>query len=712
MTPGVWVCLTGLALAAAARTPLAAQAGSPVDLDRLRAGAAAHPDSFPLVFAYARELARGADERTGAWRARQDARKALDAAYRLRPEDPRVLVELGLLMRKQGFRPDALRILERAEHRAEERDAALTPRERADFHLELALIYEVWWEDAEHYGILTSDFAVGSCAQVASLGGTGMVEPSAARALLLYNVVCPGVFDEVMASWYPPEGHYETDFSAMLRHFRAAAEADTSDPRAALRLLRHLAANDMWEEFLATAEPLARRRPTDPYALMFLGLGYHHAGWRERADSAFTLAVDHADPELRRDMLRPEQLLRRQDSTTFRRLAADRQDVLTDVFWRARDPLFLSDENERLAEHLARLAYVEVAYAQPQSGLRGRWSERGAAWLRWGRPLQIRAMRSPGQETRILEFWDYGAGSPDLVFERTRTYRWARYEELSAEYMRWARDRVPEIYVSEHPRFVADIPFQAAAFRDTARGAVLEIYAAVPGDALRRESHLADLETGVFAVTGDYWEPRAAHRRRLPNTGADTPLDVAFALSPGAYVVSVEASSGDIAARQRERVTVPAFTDTLMLSDLLLTDRFGADTTHVNDRAALLPAVSRSLRFPAGSPIGVVWEIYGLATDSTGAASYNVRAGVADGEQRDAFVRLLDRLFRGGGNLAGVGWDTRRVPRADGTVVEFVSLDLPDARPDTYRLFITVTDHLTGRTFTAHRLLTITRPTP
>jgi GWxTD domain-containing protein len=707
--PSAWLCLIGISLAPSASAPRAAQVDSTVPLERLRAVARAFPDSFPPVFAYARAVARAANERPGDWRPRAEARNALDAAYRLRPEDPRVLVEMGLLMRKQGFRVDGRRVLERAERLAAARAELLAPPERAELHLQLGLIYEVWWEDAENLGILPANFVVGSCPHIYNYYPPGVVVPTSPQSnLLVYNVVCPDVFDELMGYWYAPEGQYEVEYVTMLRHFQASAAADPTDQRAALRLLRHLAAAGRWEEYLAAAEPLARRLPTDPYALMFLGLGLHHTGWRERADSAFTLAIEHADPELRRDMLRPEQLLRRQDSTSFEHLAADRREALADVFWRARDPLFLSPENERLAEHLARLAYVEVAYSQPQSEVRGRWSERGGAWLRWGRPLQIRAIRQG--EVGILEFWDYGRGSPDLVFHRQRTYRRARQEELSAEYVRWARDRVPEIFLPAYPRIVSDIPFQAAAFRDTAGGALLEVYAAVPGTVLQREAHLAELETGVFVVTGDYWEPRAADRRRLANGGADTPLDVAFALAPGPYVVSVEALAGNVAAQQRERVDVPAFADTLMLSDLLLVDRFGVDTTHVDDRAALVPMVSRSLRFPAGAPIGVLWEIYGLATDSTGTARYHVRAGVADAEQRDALVRLLRGLVGRDVSPSGIEWDVSRVPRADGAIVEFVTLELPDAAPGSYRLFITVTDRVTGRTYTAHRVLAVTSP--
>jgi len=709
------LCLLSVVLAAGTPVASAQRTGSPdqdslaPSLDRLRAEARAHPDSFPIVFALGQALARAANERTGEWRPRAEARKALDAAYRLRPEDPRVLAELGLLLRKQGFRPDAVRMLKRAEERAEQAGMTLSARERAELHFQLALIYEVWWEDGENLGILPEGFVTGSCPHIANYYPPGIVVPSSALSnLLMYNVVCPDLFDEIMDYWYRPEGQNEMDFVAMVNHFRAATEADPTDVRPALRLLRHLAAGRMWEEYRVAAERLARAQPTHPDALLFLGLGYHQTGDRERADSAFSLAIEYADTTLLRDMLEPEQLLRRQDSTSFTRLPVERQAVLTDVFWRARDPLFLSPENERLAEHLARLAYVEVAYSQPQSEVRGRWTARGAAWLRWGRPLQIRSIG--GADATALEFWDYGRGSPDLVFERRKTYRWARYEELTAEYMRWARDRVPELYAPEHPRVIATVPFQAAAFRDSAGGATLEVYAAVPGAALRTMSDLATVETGVFVVTGDYWEPRAALRRTLANDGDDTPLNAAFPLLPGPYVLSVEALAGDVAAKQRERIDVPAFGDSLTLSDLLLVDRFGADTSLVEDRAALAPVVSYTRAFPVGASVGVVWEVYGLTTDTAGVARYAVRAEVADETQKSAFVRFVRGLFGGESRPNGLEWSASRVPRADGAVVEFVTFDLPDADPGPYRVFITVTDQLTGRSFTAHRTLAVTRP--
>jgi GWxTD domain-containing protein len=700
-----WLWCAAIVLAVGGRV-VTAQTVGPAGIDRLRADAEAYPDSFPLVFAYGQALARAVSERASEWRARLEARKVLERAFRLRPDDPRPFFELGALMRKQGFRPDALRVLERAEDRAATATTAMTAAERAEMHYQMALIHEVWWEDNENLGLLPGAFTTLSCSRLlqnVSLEGAGWREPrSSLRSnLLLYNVACPPVFDEVMQYWAVPDGQGEVDRQKMLHHFRAAVEADPSDSRAALRLMRHLAAANAWDEYLAVAAPLATRLADDPDVLLFLGLGFHATSQAERADSAFALAMRHASDTLLRDMLEPGQLMRPPDSTAFDALPKARRDALTDIFWRSRDPLFLTVENERLAEHLARLAYVEIAYSSPQSGLRGRWSDRGAAWLRWGRPLQIRSIR-PG-DGPIIEFWDYGAGSPDLVFQRMPSYRRGRLDELTAEYVRYARERVPELYAGEHPRLVGTIPFQAAAFRDATGGAVLEVYAQLPGDKLRAAADIAELESGIFVMTGDEWETRAARRQTLANRGEPTRLGAAFPVAAGSYVVSVEAVASDIAARHRERVDVPAFGDSLALSDLLLVERFGADTSMVDDRAALAPVVSPTRVFPSGAPVGVVWEIYGLRPDPSGIVRYAVRVAVTDADRDDAPVQLE----AGGGNQQGMAWSASRVPRADGAVVEFVTFDLPKSRPGSYRLFITVTDEVTGRSFAAHRAFAI-----
>ncbi len=698
----------GLCVLPAARAQ--SDSGAAVVLARLRADVKAHHDSFPLVFALGKALARSTTERSTGWRQRVEAKKYLEQAMRMRDDDPRPLLEMGMLLRKQGFRPDAVRLMRMAEGRAGTAGLVLPPEDLAEMHYQMALAYETWWEDAEHLGELNSDFSIGSCSQIlwpqsAELAW-GRFSSLPRANLLLYNYYCPDVFDELMANWQPLD-IYEADHASMVLHFKEALRLDPMRTDAAFRLMRHLVAADSWEEYTEVVEQLARRRPDDPNVLLYLGLGYHLTGRQEGADSAFTLALERATPALRHDLLEPAQLLRSHDSVTFLALNEEKRALLGDVFWRARDPLFLTPGNERLAEHLARLAYVDVAYGTPQSGIAGRWTDRGAAWLRYGRPIQIRVVRGSG----LLEFWDYGAGSPDLVFTRQRTYRWARNEDMSEEYLRNVRERVPEVYAPEYPRFVAGIPFQAAVFRDSTGGAVLEVYGGLPTEELRRATDAPQIETGVFVVTGDLWEPRAALRQTRALTDADTLLDARVPLEPGSYVVSLEAVAWNVAAQRRQRVDVRKFDSTLALSDLLLVDRFDAEDAAGDDRAALAPVVSHTSLFRTDAPIGVLWEIYGLRTDSTGVARYRIRAELANERHEIVLIQGLRALIEGR-HENRVEWDVGRVPRGDGAVVEHVRLELPGLKAGSYRVFITVTDLLTGQSFTAHRPIAVTKPPP
>ena len=699
-------------------SPVAAQQTDSLRLDRLRSLAGVHPDSFEIVLAFGRALARSASAIEAEWRPRRAAEQALERAMRLRPDDPRPFLELGVLRRKQGMRVDALRMLRRAEARAEATDPSLLSlADRAAMHHEMGVIYETAWEDVADMGILPSGFASGSCSALhvpepmwVSLGGVwGGGRPGTADLrghLVRLNFVCPEVFDEVMGRWHSIESDGDDEFANLMHHFRRAADLDPGNIDVAVRLLRHLADAGAWSEFMAVAAELARHRPDDARATLFLGLGYRKMGFAAQADSVFDVMLRQADSEQREDLLRPEQLLARQDSVAFSTLPQGVRDELTDVFWRARDPLFLTSENERVLEHLARLAYVEVAFSSPTSGERGRWSERGTTWLRYGPPEAVRAIGVSGGR---LEFWDYGPGTPDFVFHRLRTYRGARHHTLSADFARRVRERAPELYGVEGLRFVASVPFQAAAFRGSDGTPVLEVYAAVPGATLAAESDVT-IDVGTFVLTGDFWETVGSARGQRANAGTVSAFDAVFTLPSGRYVVSAEAAAGSIAAHRRIRITVPNFDDSLSVSDLLLVERFGVEPGPFDDRAALEPEVSRTLTIPAGAPISLLWEVYGLETDTTGMVRYTVRAEVTDSRHESLFIRLLRGLIGAEPDQTRVAWDAERTPRADGAVVESVTIDLADRGPGLYRAFIQVTDRLSGRTYTVQREFVVKAP--
>ena len=56
-------------------------------------------------------------------------------------------------------------------------------------------------------------------------------------------------------------------------------------------------------------------------------------------------------------------------------------------FWRAKDPLFSTELNERLLEQYRRFAYATWRFAAPNVGLRGWETIRGKVYIRYGEPI-------------------------------------------------------------------------------------------------------------------------------------------------------------------------------------------------------------------------------------------------------------------------------------------------------------------------------------
>ncbi len=56
------------------------------------------------------------------------------------------------------------------------------------------------------------------------------------------------------------------------------------------------------------------------------------------------------------------------------------------LYWRAADPLLLTDVNERLLAHVARVTYAVTKYNAPQMGMRGPDTNAGFMFVRYGRP--------------------------------------------------------------------------------------------------------------------------------------------------------------------------------------------------------------------------------------------------------------------------------------------------------------------------------------
>ena len=692
-------------------------------IEKLTAATREAPYFGPAYLRLGALLSARAGELESAYAERNRAKEALEAARRLMGDDPEVLLEMGLLLRRQQLKGDAERVLNRAWRAAEEADSELPAKRRAEMHYALGRVYESWWDDWNNLVMIPASVAPLSCSNVR--------QPDEAEARVRGSYDHADLAVLCAESWAQ---QYERvvwlaelksdERQRMVQHFRRAFQLDAAQTDAGFRLLGHLADAGEWEEYNDVAEQLGVMSAGDPRAQLLLALGLHETGREEEAEAAFGRALSLLPWQERAVFTDITLLLKRRGRELYAGLDSAGRAEANRSFFASTDPLFLTEAEERRLEHYSRLAWAELKFGDPATGERGWDSERGRIWVRYGRPWRQYQCCYGGILDSSLgsyhegrrEYWSYGERGPVFVFERRMTYRHARHTGLSKFVADDLAGTHPQLYQPLTITEVHDYPHQVARFRGSEPAVTrVEIYAAPPVAALEAAPG-ASLETGAFLLDASYRELWA---RRLAVPIADQPIGLSYQIEvgPGSYNYALEARRATDGvdprplARVRDTLTVAGFpAGQLNVSDLLLADGVRALVQRPSSRADIRIWPSRDLRFDTGEPISVYFEIYGLQTDAEGLARYRVEFAVEDAEQRNVVQRIasgLTELFRRGDQQEPrVAWD-RVVEVADDRAIEYLTVELPQLEAGVYAVRVRVTDAVTGREVTASRVFRI-----
>jgi len=121
--------------------------------------------------------------------------------------------------------------------------------------------------------------------------------------------------------------------------------------------------------------------PDDRDVNLFLGLVNLAKRQYREACQSFMTALDKMSVEENQQLLNPEYLVK-----NSKELNSTEQ---ISAFWTAKDPMFLTAENERILEHYGRFAYANLAFSVPKLKIEGWKTDRGKTYIRYGRPLTV-----------------------------------------------------------------------------------------------------------------------------------------------------------------------------------------------------------------------------------------------------------------------------------------------------------------------------------
>jgi GWxTD domain-containing protein len=635
---------------------------------------------------------------------RLKAEDALLEALRLNPSDPRYLLELAPLRLKQHMKVDAGRLFARALRQAQEGGDPLV---LADVHFSLGYLKELEYEALRNRRLAPILRGPPNTRTGAP------VNPQRGRYVNEYLNMSP----ELSESGQLPK-------EEMIEHYRAALRYDPGHVGASVRLMGQLIDEYRMGEFMALARRLTATSPERPTPYLYLGFGLHVMGREDAAQEAFDNGLARLTDAERAQVENLAEVMRRRDADQYEALSPDEREEFNRRFWQLSDPLYLTEANERRVEHLSRIAYSDLRYAEPETGKRGWETDRGIIFLRYGPPAEVASFAAqtsgfgnPYTVGRRSIIWNYGQDGPVFVFQQMPGYRSAHFADdykFIADDVRYVQpakyDNIPSI-----PELLG-LPVQIARFRaDDPNEVAVEIHAALPLEELSRDLDMreGEFETGMFLLNSD---GETVVKRVLDEAVTYSESGEVneyrswrLVLPPsGSLVAAVETRDAVTwrAAATRESFTVSRFPlDSLAVSDILLADFVRPLTNEPVQRFDYDIAPNAGVGYVSGDPVHMYYEVYGLQQDAEGYASMDVSIQIR-----------VKRLDRGGGlsNLIGgladawgfsiVGDDrvelqfSREVKMDDrDRVTEYLSLDPQEVPPGEYEIRLRVWDRLAER---------------
>jgi hypothetical protein len=305
--------------------------------------------------------------------------------------------------------------------------------------------------------------------------------------------------------------------------------------------------------------------------------------------------------------------------------------------------------------------------------------------------------------------WVY---TPDLVFffDIVPGFATARTLFNDKWYVDEIKAAVPVLWENVATTKLLDtIPIRITRFRAGGDSVDAVVAARIPMDSLTRGLAMTRVPVDVdFRVYDEFTRTRGVESVQssvAPDSAPPMARTWTRRVGPGINVIRVEALQLDTrrAARAMSRL------------DPVPTTGFGMSEVLIGTKPELRGASAAARRwtdvamdpsaglFTAGSPIGLLWEMYDFSARE-GSAKYRIAITV-DRVDRTGVAGFAARLVDGVGRTLGRQQTTRsnltisfeRTAAAARTLVEFLSLDLADATSGAYRLRVEVTDMVTGQ---------------
>jgi GWxTD domain-containing protein len=492
---------------------------------------------------------------------------------------------------------------------------------------------------------------------------------------------------------------------------RAALGVRPLDLDAAGLLVLVFGERSRWEEAAALTRRLVREAPDSGRAWALHGLAMARTNRWKDATAAFQAAFGVMTAEERAPFDNLGQIMRQADQIRFAQMGTTERERLDSLYWRVAQPLALSETNEVQAEFYARIVYAQHRWTDPWRGYRGIETDMGTVFVRYGPPDLETSNNWLYLKPRFLFSFYLSPG-----FSRAHFSGESEWQFRQAQLASPARfDNIPIM------RTLDTILVQTARFRGPGDSLAMLVVGAIPLRRMTDSVAVRDLPLVTGALVADSSGRELTRDRQTGTVTGTAAGDLQYRtfrlqLAPGDYLLRVEAHlpSIDRGARAMQALALaPIPGASLALSDLLVAQRVAPrDSTAARWSDFLIEP--NAGRFEPGDPVGLLWEIYNLAADSTGATRYEVGLWVTveaiDRTHAGWFAALLGSVADQMGLTAvhddkvSLTYRREHAAAATGAQAEHLTVELRDAPKG---LEVIVRDLVTGQEASTTRTFTI-----
>ncbi len=505
------------------------------------------------------------------------------------------------------------------------------------------------------------------------------------------------------------------DYDMAVNYLRHALQLDSTNQEAPVLLGNLYYEAEDYQKMVDLFRKMVKRYPDSRDFNLYLGLAYHALRDYGYARRYFNRALELMPEEERQLFLNPALL-----NPTSKNPPA--LPDTTERFWKKKDPLFLTLENERLLEHISRVAYAQMRFSVPALHIPGWQTDRGRTYIRYGRPLYIveygKSMEwsaiYPPQQIWVYpdfqlsfsdEFWNGEFRFTQPMPQSKSVFK----ERTLVDYNLVARDvfaTLPDRFDFQRSGGKLTAQYGMYAFRDS-----LGSYLWVPFRIFIEDENSPEPwyfraglfftdSTGVpfYSVQDSFvipfplprsWREGHYYFQALPRVAVP---EQAKGKQPLHYSFELLNTTRDASFCQRDTLTAPTFTeDALVISDIVVArhvEPASEPGALVRHQMRIFPALDG--QFSRADTLFIYFEVYHLAPDARGEFHYQVENRLAKVPSKGLLGWLRRRQHR----IAVVNeYDARR-PN-DFVIQSFNLANLPAGK---YTLEIVVRDPIAGAT--------------